>query len=168
VAKGFFAFQAKNPAEMVRYSQVIDVVQNEISLSIGLSPNYVNVVMGSGPLDGDEEGIVSSLFAVPKSQAFYSFGEKTQQCKVFAVYSIQEPAPKVTETIATPAPPVIDEPDVVARLKHLNVEKLEERLTQDLSFVDPAIGDIEVMEESVCEHSTGKCTHKVVKHDTAA
>jgi hypothetical protein len=161
VASGFFAFKVDNPSEMVRSSQAIDVLINDIALAVGVDNDYVNVVVASGPLDGEE--VVSAL-AVPPSQAFYmttTSSGKTKLCKVFAVYSIQENAPEVA-SLTTPKPS-LDEAAIVNLLKHLDVATLAKRLQDDLNSVDSAIGAVEFLEQSICEKTTRKCTHEVIR-----
>merc|ERR1711924_45435 len=133
--------------------------KQEVALSLGVPSEDVNIVIGSGPLDGEE--VLSSLFVVPQSQAFYSLGGGAKICKVFAVFSIQESAPR-TSSIATPAP-TLDEKDIADRLKHIDTVKLGKRLTQDLHDVDEPSGTVEVVEETVCEKTSLKCTHEVCR-----
>merc|ERR1719171_1228968 len=131
VASGFLAMKVTNPSEMLRSSKALDVVTNELAFTLGLPTKNVNVVIGSGPLDGEE--VVSSLFLIPKSQAFFSAGGNTKLCKVFAVFSIQEPAPR-KGSITTPAP-TLDEQEIVDKLKHLDVATFGKRVSQDVSDV---------------------------------
>jgi len=162
VATGFIAFKATNPSEMVRSSKAIDVMKHELSLALSIDETYVNVVIGSGPLDGEE--VVSSFLLIPDSQAFYSATKGTSKvklCKVFAVYSIQEPA-KPANSLTTAAPS-LNEADIVNRLKQMDNAALGAKMTQDLVDVDKVIGTVEVMEETICEKTTGKCTHEVIQ-----
>jgi hypothetical protein len=159
VASGFMAFKVANPSEMMRNSKAIDVMQNDIALSIGIDTSFVNVVIGSGPLDGEE--VTSSLFHVPQHKAFYTLESGTKMCKVFAAYAIQDSTPEERYT-ATPAP-TLDEKSIVDGLKHLDTGKLGTRLSRDLAAVDALIGSVEVMEEAVCEKTSGRCTHQVIK-----
>jgi len=159
VASGFFAFKVTNPSEMMRNSKAVDAVKQELALSLGVPTENVNIVIGSGPLDGEEA--VSSLFIVPQSQAFISVEGAATVCKVFAVFSIQEPASK-TSSITTPAP-TLDEEDIVKKLKHLDTVGFAKKLTQDLNDVDRPAGAVEVIEEAVCEKTSLKCTHAVCR-----
>lgn len=161
VSSGFFGFTAGNPAEMLRSSKAIDVMTNELALALGLSTSYINVIIGSGTLDGEE--VASSFVVIPASQAFYSRGGVARTCKVFAVYSIQEPASKKS-SITTPAPS-LDEQDIVEKLKHLDIASLSRRLSQDLDDVDKPVGKVDVVEETVCEKTSLKCTHVVIKEE---
>lgn len=159
VASGFFALKVGNPSEMMRNSKAIDVVKQELALLLAIPSEDVNIVIGSGPLDGEE--VSSSLFIVPQSQAFVSLGGNSKLCKVFAVYSIQESAPK-SKSITTPAP-VLDEQAIVDKLKHLDTATFGKKLTQDLNEVDRPTGTVEVMEEAVCEKTSRKCMHEVCR-----
>jgi len=160
VASGFMAFKVANPAEMMRTNTAIDVMQNDIALQLGLDTSYVNVVIGSGPLDGEE--VTSSLFQVPKIWLSTQL-KALQSCKVFAAYSIQENAPQDPYG-ATPAP-TLDEADVVNNLKHFDTAAFGTRLSKDLGAVDGAIGSVEVMESAICEKTSGRCTHEVIKEE---
>jgi hypothetical protein len=160
VASGFIAFKVTNPSEMVRSPKAIDVMKNELALEAGVDTSYVNVVIGSGPLDGEE--VVSSFMLVPSSQAFYSTKEKTKLCKVFAAYSFQESAAVGTGEGPTPAP-ALDEATIVDKMKHFDTTLLGNRLSQDLDDVDRVVGTVEVLETSTCEKTTGKCSHNVIK-----
>lgn len=145
---------------MMRSSRALEVVKQEVALSLGVPTEDVNIVIGSGPLDGEE--VISSLFIVPHSQAFISLGGAAKLCKVFAVFSIQEPAPR-TSSIATPAP-TLDEKEITDKLKRLDTVNLGKRLTQDLHDVDAPAGTVEVVEETVCEKTSLKCTHEVCRN----
>lgn len=163
VASGFLAFKVSNPAEMMRDSRALDVVKNDLSLALAVESADVNIVIGSGPLDGEQ--VVSSFLLVSPSQAFISTGDgtsKTRQCKVFAAYSIQEPTPKQSRDFTTPLP-TIDEYMVTEKLKHLDTTRLEAQLAHDLDDVDRPIGTVEVLEVAVCEKTSGRCTHSVVR-----
>jgi len=160
VASGFISFKVTNPAEMVRSNKAIDVMKNELALAVGTDTSYVNIVIGSGPIDGEE--VVSSFMLVPSSQAFYSTTGKSKLCKVFAVYSFQEAAATGTGEGPTPAP-VLNEATIVDKMKHLDTTALGNRLSQDLDDVDRVVGTVEVLETSTCEKTTGKCSHNVIK-----
>jgi len=165
VATGFIAMKVANPSEMVRNSKALDVLKHDLALALAVDEKNVNVIIGSGPLDGEE--VMSNFLSIPKGQHFFSTdgkNGKVKTCKVFAVYSIQELGTG-KKTLTTPAPS-LDESDVVYNLMHLDTTRLGERLTQDVCDVcdpDKTIGHVEVMETTTCEKTTQRCTHEVMK-----
>jgi len=164
VASGFIGLRVTNPAELVRSSKAIDVLKTELALSLKVPTSVVNIVIGVGPLNGEESNAQNSLFQVFHVEQVRS--RETSSCEVFAVYSIQEPAPKSkskkTELAKQPKP-LIDEEEVAKKLKKLDTDAFGERLAADLATVDTAIGKVDVMETSTCEKSSGLCTHEVIK-----
>merc|ERR1740138_1652248 len=118
---------------MIRSSRAVDVVQKDIAQTLGLDTRYVNVVIGSGPLDGEQAA--TSFFQVPAFHAVYMLGSKIKPCKVFVVYSIQDPKP-VDRHLATPAP-TLDESNITKGLKRLDMNKLSTSMMKDLAPVEP-------------------------------
>lgn len=155
VAKGFIAFRATNPAEMVRSNRIIDLITEELALATGVESKYINVVIATGTVDGEAS---ESLLLIPRSQAFFissgAKSDKSASCKVFALYSFQDKAP--------PAPEVLSESAVVNAMKGLDTTLTATRITQDLQSVDANVGVVEIAETSVCEKTSGKCNRNAV------
>jgi hypothetical protein len=158
VAKGFIAFKATNPAEMVRANTILDLVIEELSLATGVETKYINVVMATGTVDGTESRSMLLAPLAPLRQIFSidagSKGGLGASCKVFALYSFQDKAP--------PAPEVLSESAVVNSMKSLDTTLIASRIAQDLEKVDAGVGVIEIAETAVCDNTSGKCTHNVV------
>lgn len=156
VATGFLAFRATNPAEMIRSTHIVELVTEELALSTGIDSKLIHVLIGTGTIDGEESQ--SSFFHVPKSQALFAgthaVGTKAQSCKVFALYAFQD---------KTNAAATLNEAQVVSAMQNLDVSLVTTRINQDMKAVDATVGDVEILEVSTCDKTSGKCNHNVIQ-----